>query len=35
MSAFGMRLEVEQADHLGGGGHRGSFIGQAQIVFRE
>jgi hypothetical protein len=28
-----MRLEVEQADQLGGGGHRGSFIEHAQIVF--
>jgi hypothetical protein len=27
-----MRLEVEQADQLGGGGHRGSFIERAQIV---
>ena len=35
MSAFGMRLEVEQADQLGGGGHRCSFIEHAQIVFRE
>src|SRR5262249_27414147 len=33
MSAFGMRLEVEQADQLGGGGHRGSFIERAQIIF--
>jgi len=32
MPAFGVRLEVEQADHLGGGGHRGSFIEHAQIV---
>src|SRR5262245_10952582 len=33
MSAFGMRLEVEQADQLGGGGHRGSLIEHAQIIF--
>jgi hypothetical protein len=29
-----MRLEVEQADYLGGGGHCGSFIDHAQIVLR-
>jgi hypothetical protein len=29
-----MWLEVEQADYLGGGGHCGSFIDHAQIVFR-
>jgi len=34
MPALGMRLEIEQADHLGGGRHRGTFIEQFENNWR-